>query len=146
MTEVTVPAPTGLLNKEIVDLAYMALGLNDSMFGRTDEEHAAGMIMLRAMMNEYPFNQLSFDDADPRIGEDSGIERKYLTAVAYNLAKRIGDTIGKSLKPGAAATHGRSLSALSAEVAPMTETGHALGTPRGAGHRGWRPTYFTESE
>ena len=35
------PIPTGPSNKAIIDRAYMALGLSDSMFGRTQEEYAS---------------------------------------------------------------------------------------------------------
>lgn len=144
------PIPGGLLNKEIVDLAYTVLGLSDSMFGRTEEEYASGMVLLRAMMGEYPFDQLGFDDGDARIGGESGIERKWLTAVGYSLAVRIGAAVGKTLKPGAQATLNRAFSNLCAEVAVISTAQFAPGTPTGAGHRyggaSGRGTYFQLGE
>lgn len=141
----TLPIPGGLANKEIVDLAYMALGLSDSMFGRTEEEYATGMIQLRAMMGEYPFDQLGFDSGDQTINGESNIERKWLTAVGYSLAQRVGNAIGKTLKPGAEGTRARSYSRLCSTVATITERGFAAGTPTGSGHRYWGVgTYFPE--
>ena len=86
----TLPIPAGPLNKEIIDLAYTVLGVSDAMFGRTDEEYASAMTMLRAMMGEWPFDQLGFDTGDARVGSESGIEAKWLTAIGYSLATRIG--------------------------------------------------------
>jgi hypothetical protein len=142
------PIPGGLLNKEIIDLAYTVLGLSDSMFGRTNEEYATGMIMLRAMMGEYPFDQLGFDEGDGQIGSESGIDKKWLTAVGYSLAVRLGAAVGKTLKPGAQATLNRAFSNLCAEVAVISTAQFAPGTPTGAGHRtgNGRSNYFALGE
>ena len=134
MTSV-LPIPGGLLNKEIIDLAYTVLGLSDSMFGRTDEEYATGMTMLRAMMGEYPFDQLNFDDGDGRIGSESGIARKWLTVCGYSLAMRVGAALNKMLKPTAQAVHNRAYAALCAAVAVIPEAELSGSTPRGAGNR-----------
>ncbi len=114
------PIPGGLLNKEIVDLAYTVLGLSDSMFGRTAEEYATGMILLRAMMAEWPYDQLGFDTGDGLIGSESGVGRKWLTVCGYGLAARIGAAVGKTLKPNAQGTLNRAYSNLCAEVAVIT--------------------------
>lgn len=143
----TLPIPGGLLNKDIVDQAYTVLGLSDSMFGRTDEEYATGMSMLRAMMEEYPYDRLGFDAGDARIGGESGIASKYMTAISHGLAVRIGSALNKTLKPGPQAVFNRAFSRLSLEVASITEVGHALGTPVGAGHRTWnRRNFFADGE
>lgn len=144
---ITLPIPGGLLNKDIVDLGYTVLGLSDSMFGRTDEEYAKGMLLLRAMMDEYPFDQLGFDSDNARIGEESGVDKKWLTALGYSLAQRLATALNKTLKPNAQATLNRSYSRLCSSVAVITEAGHALGTPAGSGHRyPVRQTYFAEGE
>jgi hypothetical protein len=144
----TLPIPGGLLNKEIIDLAYTVLGLSDSMFGRTNEEYATGMILLRAMMGEHPFDKLGFDEGDAQIGSESGIDKKWLTVCGYGLGLRIGAAVGKTMKPNAQGTYNRAFSALCAAMATITEMGHAYGTPRGSGHRlGWGGgTYFAAGE
>ena len=129
------PIPGGLLNKEIIDLAYTVLGVSDAMFGRTDEEYASAMVMLRAMMGEWPFNQLGFDTGDARVGSRSGIDAKWLTAVGYALALRIGPAIGKTLAPNAQGVANRAYSALCAAYAVPGQAAWSPGTARGTGHR-----------
>lgn len=133
----TLPIPGGLSNKEIVDLAYLAIGLSDAMFGRTGEEYASAVLQLRGMMGEWPFDQLGFDDGVASIEEESGIERKWLTAVGYSLGERIAGTTGAMLKPGSQVTLRRAYSALCAAF-PPAQMAYANGTPRGAGAK---PSY-----
>lgn len=143
------PIPGGLLNKEIIDLAYTVLGVSDAMFGRTDEEYASAMTMLRAMMGEWPFDQLGFDTGDARVGSESGIEAKWLTVCGYALALRIGPAIGKTLAPNAQGVHNRAYSALCAAYAVPGQSAWSPGTARGQGHRvGWGDggTYFARGE
>ena len=133
-------------NKELIDLAYTALGLSDSMFGRTAEEYGTGMVLLRAMMGEYPFDQLGFDTGESQIENESGIADKWRTAVGYSLAVRIGASCNKTLKPGAQSVLNRAYSQLCAGVATISTVQRAPGTPMGAGHRYARGTYFALGE
>ena len=143
----TLPIPGGFSNKEAIDAAYLALGISDAMFGRTAEEYAAGMTLLRMMMKEWPFDQLGFDDSVATIGEESGVDRKWLTAVSYNLADRIGGTINKQIRPGSTAAKARAYSALCAAVGNQFTITFASGTARGSGHRNSTgSTYFSEAE
>lgn len=142
----TLPLTGGFKNKEAIDLAYTVLGLSDAMFGRTEEEYATGMVLMRAMMGEYPFDQLGFDEGDGLVTGDSAVDKKWLTAVGYGLAMRIGAAVGKTLKPNAQSTHNRAYSALCAAVAVIPEVELANGTPRGAGHRMGGSTFFAASE
>lgn len=138
----TIPIPGGFSNKEAIDGAYLALGISDSMFGRTAEEYGTGLTLLRMMMGEWPFNQLGYDDSVPAVSEQSGVEQKWLAVVSYCLADRIGATIGKQIKPGSIAAKARSFSILSAAVGNKSTVSHADGTARGSGHRNPRRTYF----
>lgn len=141
----TLPIPGGFSNKEAINAAYLALGLSDSMFGRTAEEYGTGLTLLRMMMAEWPFNQLGFDDAVATVGEKSGVAQKWLAVVSYCLADRIGATIGKQIKPGSVAAKARSFSMLCASVGNKSTVSLANGTPQGSGHRNSRAgIYFPE--
>jgi hypothetical protein len=142
----TLPIPGGFSNKEAIDAAYLALGLNDSMFGRTAEEYASGLTLMRIMMNEWPFDQLGFDDSVASVSEQSNIEQKWLGAVSYALAARIGATIGKMLKAGSEKAAARTYSSLCAAVGNKSTVAFASGTARGSGHRFPVGRYFPESE
>ena len=135
MSDIVLPIPGGPTNKEIIDHAYMSLGVSDSMFGRTDEEYAAALMLLRGMMGEWPFTALSFDDAVADVGEESGIERRWLSAVAYSLAERIGATIGKALVPQFARIKTRSFSELCAALGNQSRVQYARRTAAGAGSK-----------
>ena len=141
----TIPIPSGPTNKELIDLAYLALGVSDAMFGRTDDEYASAMTILRAMMSEYPFDQLGFDHTDDNPTERSGIDARHKTAVAYSLAERLSSTTVQKVMPPAsmkvkADSHSR-LCALMNMPPPMQ---YASGTGRGSGYRGWR-TFITDA-
>lgn len=138
----TLPIPGGFSNKEAIDAAYLALGLSDSMFGRTAEEYGTGLTLLRMMMAEWPFDQIGFNDSVALVSEKSGVAQKWLGVVSYCLADRIGATIGKQIKPGSVAAKARSFSMLSAAVGNKSTVKHADGTARGSGHRNPRRTYF----
>lgn len=130
-----IPIPGSLTNREIIDLAYSALGMSDSMFGRTAEEYATGLMHLRAMMGDWPYNMLGFDDAVATVQEESGIDRKYWTACGLGLAKLIALTTGKQLLPAFANQAGRSYSRLCADVSLPETVTLADGTPIGSGNR-----------
>lgn len=135
----TIPIPSGPTNKELIDLGYLALGVSDSMFGRTEDEYAAAMTILRAMMGEYPFNQLGFDTFEDNANERSGIEGRFTTAVAYSLAERLSSTtVQKAMPPASMKTKADSYSRLCAAVSVTPSMSYPVGTPGGAGRRGLR--------
>lgn len=146
-TELAIPG--GLSNKEIIDLGFQSEGVSDVFFGRTAEEYAGGMTQLRAMCGEWPFDQLGFDDAVASIEEESGIERKWLTAVGYSLGKRLAGSMRRPFPPESEKTLARAYSSLCAAVGNQSTVPFAHGTPRGAGAR-WANRhsgpFFTESE
>lgn len=133
------PIPAGPTNREIIDRAYRAMGLSDSMFGRTAEEYAVGVEILSSMMLESPFDQLGYvqfaGGEGNRVEEESGIERKWLEAVGLMLAERLAPAIGKTMLPHAVKAKARAYSQLCAAVVTIPSLRYADGTIRGAGAR-----------
>lgn len=141
----TLPIPSGPTNREIIDRAYQVLGMSDALFSRSQEEYAAAMLPLGSMMLEWPFDRLGYiydDAAGLRIEEESGVARKYLDAVAYDLAERMAPTIGKSLSPEARKQKNRSYSRLCGDVAVIEQAQFSEGTVTGSGHRFCGRTYL----
>jgi len=140
------PIPSGPTNREIIDRAYQVLGLSDSMFGRSDDEYASAMLPLGGLMLEWPFDGLGFiseDAAGLRSEEESGIARKYLDTVAYQLAERMAPTIGQTLSAEARKIKNRLYSNLCATFGTPAEASYRDGTITGAGARTRiRSTYF----
>ncbi len=144
-----IPIPPGPTNKEIIDLAYVGLGLTDAFFGRTDDEYATAMTLLRAMMAEYPFDQIGYDTTDDNLAERSGIEPRWLTAVAYSLTERIvAATPTRQMPPTTFRQKSEAYSKLVASL-PVPKKRYAQGTPAGAGNRsnwrGYDRTFITDA-
>ncbi|MDT0507531.1 hypothetical protein [Novosphingobium sp. MMS21-SN21R] len=108
--------------------------MTDTMFGRTDEEYASGVTLLRGMMGEWPFDQLGYDFTTPRPSERSGIEQKWTQAVSLCLAERLAPATGKGLSPQASTAKGRSFSSLCVAVGNKSSVTYPDNTPSGAGH------------
>lgn len=143
----TIPIPDGPTNKEIIDLAYLGLGTTDAMFGRTDDEYASGMVLLRAMMAEYPFNGLGYDMAEARLNERSGIDYQWLTAVGYSLSERIAATTpGKAMLPTTMRQKAIAFSKMVAFVNVTPSMEYSQHTPAGAGNKfPWRGTFIVDA-
>lgn len=147
----TLPIPAGPTNREIIDLAWLGVGVSDNMFGRTEEEYAASAKILRAMMGEWPFDQLGYINegvAGLRLGEESGIAQKWLSAVASCLAERIAASIGKSLSPETRRVKMTNYPRLCSAVGAPSAVEFGDATFAGAGQRryGYGRTYFPASE
>jgi hypothetical protein len=133
----TLPIPAGPTNREIIDRAWSLLGTSDSLFGRTPEEYAGAMAALGPMMLEWPYDGLGFiyEDQDGlRVEEESGIERKWMEAVAHGLARRIASSGGFALQPAVMKEGNRLYSRLCATY-PAPRARFVQGTPAGAGNR-----------
>lgn len=147
------PIPGGPTNREIIDLAWLGIGVSDNMFGRTMEEYASSAKILRAMMGEWPFDQLGYireDEPGLRLEEESGIAQKWLSAVASCLAERIAASIGKSLSPEARRVKMTNYPRICSAVGAPTEVQFADATATGAGQRrslsNYGQTYFPEAD
>lgn len=136
---VEIPIPSGPTIKEIIDQAFAAMGTSDAMFGRSENEYQDALVSLNAMMSEWPFDRLGYiieDAAGLRAEEESGIERRHQTAVAYSLAERMAPTFGKQLAAEARKIKNRSYSRMCADVSTIPALGFASGTVMGSGHLG----------
>ena len=143
----TLPIPAGPTNKEIIDRAYLALGISDGMFGRSAEEYSSAYAMLKSMMTEWPFDQLGYineDGAGGRIEEESGIASKWLNAVALSLAEHIAASIGKTLAPETRKQKNIAYSRLCGAVHVPTPVEFGRGTALGSGWKRGR-TYWPVS-
>ena len=147
------PIPGGPTNREIIDEAWLGIGVSDNMFGRTAEEYASSAKRLRAMMGEWPFDQLGYineDEPGLRLEEESGIAQKWLSAVASCLAERIAASIGKSLSPESRRVKMTNYPRLCSAVGNTTKVPYADATFAGAGQQrrryGFGRTYFPASK
>ena len=146
MTEL--PIRSGPTIKEIIDSAFSAMGTSDTMFGHTENEYADALASLNLMMSEWPFDQLGYvieDEAGMRVEEQSGIERKHLSAIAYALAERMAPTFGKTLAPEARKAKNHTYSRLCAAVTVIPEARFAGNTPIGNGYRYAGRTFFPKA-
>lgn len=144
----TLPIPSGPTIKEIIDLAFNAMGSSDAMFGHTENEYRDALVSLNSMMSEWPFDQLGYiveDATGVRTEEESGINRGNMTAVSYALAERMAPTFGKVLAPEARKTKNRTYSRLCAAVGTIPDAQFSDNTPRGSGHRYYGRTYFPKA-
>lgn len=129
-----IPTPTGPTNRELIDRAYLALGISDAMFGRTPEEYATGFALLKGMMAEWPFNLLGFimeDSAGGRIEEASGIDPQWTEAVGLCLGERLAGAL-KMQFPSMGAK-ARAYSQLCGAVGTITSAQFPSGTFAGSG-------------
>lgn len=143
-----IPVPAGPTIKEIIDTAFSAMGTSDVMFGHTETEYQDAVLALNGMMSEWPFNLLGYiieDAAGLRLEEESGIDRTYMTAVAYSLAERMAPSFGKGLTAEARKIKNQTYSRLCGAVQPIPAAQFADNTPRGSGHRYYRRTYFPKA-
>lgn len=142
----TLPIPSGPTNREIIDRAYQVLGQSNAVFGRTNEDYAEAVVTLGALAAEWPFDQIGFiveQEAGLRVEEESGIDRKWLNAVAYALAEQMAPTMGKTLAAEARKQKNRAYSRLCGAVAVITPAEFADATPRGSGWRRGRSYWPT---
>lgn len=127
--------PVGPSNAEIVNQAYLLLGVSDALFGRTDEEMAAGILLLRSMMGEWPFDRLVYDFTSSTPSAASDVGFAHMTAVAASLAERIASATGKQLPVQTRRLRVASYSKLCAAVAVLPDVQFPRNTLAGAGHR-----------
>lgn len=135
MADIEIPIPGGFTNKQAADLAYTGLGLSDSMFGRTQEEYGTALMLLRAMVYEWPFDQLGYDHTETALTAETGIEAKWLNVVGLCLGERLAPVIGKQLQPAFQKVKVTAYSRLCSTVGVVPEADFAPGTARGSGHR-----------
>jgi hypothetical protein len=129
--------------RQIIELAFGDIGSAGYEFGRTPEEISDALLRLNAMMREYPFSSLAYNQPSYGVGlpdELSGIPDEYLSVVAAKLALRICPVMGASLSTEAKANLASGMALLNASAATIPTMPFAEGTPRGAGAwSAWNP-------
>jgi hypothetical protein len=132
----TIPLPGGPQKRRIIEMAYGKCGLAGYELGRTPEEVTDALSELNAMMLEWPFSGLGFEQPAYGLGEPddvSGIPDDTLAAVATQLALRLAPNMGKSLSAEARGSVSRSMALLYAKVATIPTQPMQKHTPRGLG-------------
>jgi hypothetical protein len=139
---------TGVPKRQIIELAFGEAGSAGYEFGRTAEEVNDALLRLNAMMAEYPFSTLAYEQPTYGVGnpdEASGIPIQYLNVVATKLALRIAPAMGATLSPEARANLMTAMSLLNAAAATVPTMPYGRSVPRGAGSaRGFGP-FIAES-
>jgi hypothetical protein len=113
--------------RQIIELAFGDIGSAGYEFGRTPEEISDALLRLNAMMREYPFSSLAYNQPSYGVGlpdELSGIPDEYLSVVAAKLALRICPVMGASLSTEAKANLASGMALLNASL--RNHPDHAL--------------------
>lgn len=139
---------SGPLKRDIIELAFGELAMAGYEFGRTPDEIRDALLRLNAMMREWPFSTLGYQQPDYGNGsaEDvSGVDPQWLNVIASKLALRIAPAFGASMSPDAKANLATAMSLLQAGAATIPTMPLARNTPRGAGNRGGFGTFINET-
>jgi hypothetical protein len=128
----------GPTKRQIVELAFGDIGSAGYEFGRTPEEVTDALLRMNALMLEYPFSALSYNQPSYGAGspdELSGIPNQWFSVVSLSLAERLCGTMGATLAPEARKRLTTGMALLHAAVAIIPTMPLAAQTPRGAGAR-----------
>jgi hypothetical protein len=88
--------------RQLIELALGEIGSAGYEFGRTPEEVADALLRLNALMREWPYNQLGYQQPDYGLGDPndaSGIPFEAMNGVAAALALRIAPVMGATPSP-----------------------------------------------
>jgi len=140
---------SGPPKRQIIELAFGDIGSAGYEFGRTPEEINDALLRLNALMREWPFSTLGYEQPVYGVGsadELSGIDDQWLSVVASKLALRICPMMGATMSPEAKGAMASSMALLNAAAATIPTMPLAADTPRGAGAR-WagRSPFITET-
>jgi hypothetical protein len=139
---------TGVPKRQIIELAFGEAGSAGYEFGRTAEEVNDALLRLNAMMAEYPFSTLAYEQPTYGVGnpdEASGIPIQYLNVVASKLALRISPAMGATMSPEAKANLAMAMSQLNAAAASIPTMPMGNNVPRGSGYRSGFGPYINEA-
>lgn len=131
----------GPLKREIVEMAFGNLAMAGYEFGRTPEEVADALSRLNGLMLEWPYDQLGYQQSLYGVGsgeEASGIDRKWIRAVAGALTLDLAGMMGAQLGKDAAASINTAILRLQSGVATVPLMPYSSGTVAGAGNRSGR--------
>jgi hypothetical protein len=138
--------------RQLIELAFGDIGSAGYEFGRTAEEVADGLLRLNALMLEWPWNALGYQQPTYGLGnpdDSSGINPEAMNAVSSALALRLAPAMGATLSPEAQANLSRAAAKAYALTATIPTMPMAHDTPRGLGseHRiGFALSPFIEED
>lgn len=134
--------------RQIIELAFGEIGSAGYEFGRTPEEVTDALLRLNALMLQWPFNLLAYEQPEYGVGsadDASGIPLAMLNAVASALALRLAPVMGATLSAEARANLTSAVSVLYAQTATVPTMPLAADSLRGAGHRSGFGPYIRET-
>lgn len=132
--------PSGTPKRNLIELAFEECGSAGYEFERTPDEINSALRELNAMMYEWPFNLLGYEQAAYGTGDPanpSGIPNDAISAVAKMLALRICPKMGATQSPESKAALSRSMLLLQSQYATIPSLSLGNDTVSGAGNR-WR--------
>jgi len=135
---VLITIPTGRPKRDIIEMAFDDCGLAGYEFDRTPEEQTMALRKLNALMLEWPWNLLGYNQPDYGVGlaeGPSGLPDEAISGTAQYLAMRIAPGIGNTISPELKATMARALANIEALTATIKTIDPAPGTAVGAGNR-----------
>ncbi len=135
---VFISLPEGRPKRDIIELAFDDCGFAGYEFDRTPEEQSMALRKLNALMMEWPWSQLGYDQPSYGVGQvegPSGLPDEAINAVAQHLALRIAPGLAATLSPEARASMAQSRATLFAQIATVPTMPMPGNTPRGTGHR-----------
>jgi hypothetical protein len=135
---------TGTPKRNLLEMAFENCGSAGFEFERTPEELGSALRKLNAMMYEWPWNLLPYNQPTYGSGvvdDFSGVPNDAIAAVAMTLALRIAPTMGATLSPEASAELVRSRSIVEANYAVIPTQYMGDDTVAGAGNRRFFPYY-----
>lgn len=144
--------PSTSTKRDLINMAYQAMGLADYEFNTTAEEYAAALLSLDTLQAQWRTNNLDLGyNAPPVVGQsdlsdESGIADDAVDAVALALAMRVAPYAGKTMSAEARVAYGHAMNALRARYSVIPNRALSSGTPRGAGQKPygvWWPYGFS---
>lgn len=138
MTTLIFLPETGVAKRRLIERAYALIGMSGRIFERSPEQTGEALAVLNDMMREWPWDQLGF--TLPSYGEGlpeelSNIPDHAVSAVQYELAKRLAPEYGKTLSPAFMAASARAMAKLHGNVASIPVLKPKYDMPRGQGYR-----------
>lgn len=147
----TTPIPVSAVGppkSDIIDMAFEDCRLSGFDFDRTPEESLMALRRLNAMMAEWPWSLLGYDNTG--YGEGSEAELSNLPddavhGVAQALAMRLMTAFGKAIPDSFRATAAQSFAYIKGQYAVVPRIPFAPNTARGRGNRHYLNTpYFPD--
>jgi hypothetical protein len=123
--------------RQLIELAFGDIGSAGYEFGRTAEEVTDALTRLNALMRQWPWSGLGYNQPDNGVGspaDSSGISFEAMNAVSAALALRLAPVMGATLSPEARVNLMVAMSTIYALTATVPTMPFQRNTPRGMGN------------